>query len=81
MSRAENIEAAKLEPLAVRPKEAARLIGVSLRKFAEMRVCGLLPPGFKLGGCLVYQVTDLKLWAAWGFPPLDKFIALKDGRE
>ncbi len=65
-----------LEPLAVRPKEAARLIGVSERTFATMRACGQLPPGYKLNGCVVYRTSDLKKWTELGFPNLDKFLKL-----
>ena len=67
----------KLERIAVRLKEAAALIGVSPRKFAEMRSCGLLPPSYKLGGCVVFKIDDLKDWARWGFPCLDRFLALQ----
>jgi hypothetical protein len=66
-----------LEPLAVRPKNACKLIGVSLRKFAEMRASGLLPKIYKLGGCSVIRTADLKQWAAWEFPCLDRFLALQ----
>ena len=75
------VEVTQLEPIAVRPKVAAALIGVSLRKFAEMRTCGLLPPAYKLGGCLVYRTSDLKQWSAWGFPNLDRFLALQKEAE
>ena len=67
----------RLEPIAIRSKQAAALIGVSTRKFAEMRACGLLPPAYKLGGCLVYRTSDLEDWARWGFPSLDRFLALQ----
>jgi len=66
-----------IEPLAVRPKNACKLIGVSLRKFAEMRASGLLPKAYKLNGCLVYRTSDLKDWARWGFPSLDRFLVLQ----
>ncbi len=74
-----SVEVVQLEPIALRPKQASQLIGVSLRKLAEMRSCGLLPPAYKLGGCLVYRTSDLKQWSAWGFPSLDKFLALQKG--
>ena len=72
-----SVEVSQVEPLAVRPKQAAALIGVSLRKFAEMRASGLLPKIYKLGGCSVIRTADLKQWAAWGFPCLDRFLALQ----
>jgi len=72
-----SVEVTQVEPLAVRPKQAAALIGVSLRKFAEMKASGLLPPSYKLGGCSVFLTSDLKLWAAWGFPNLVRFMELQ----
>jgi len=72
-----SVEIIQIEPICIRPKQAAALIGVSPRKFAEMRSCGLLPPSFKLGGCIVFKIEDLKDWARWGFPNLDRFLALQ----
>ena len=72
------VEIVQIEPLAVRPAEAARLIGVSLRKFATMRACGQLPKSYKLNGCVVYRTSDLKDWVRWGFPSLDRFKALQE---
>ena len=74
-----SVQILQIESICIRPKQAAALIGVSLRKFAEMKASGLLPPSFKLGGCSVFLTSDLKLWAAWGFPCLDKFLALQKG--
>ncbi len=71
------VEIVQIEPLAVRPAEAARLIGVSLRKFATMRACGQLPPSIKCGGCLLYRVSDLRRFVELGFPNLDRFMALQ----
>ena len=76
-----SVEILRLAPIAIRSKQAAALIGVSPRKFAEMRACGLLPPAYKLGGCLVYRTSDLKQWSAWGFPNLDRFLALQKEAE
>ena len=72
-----SVEIVQIEPICIRPKQAAALIGVSLRKFAEMRASGLLPKIYKLGGCSVIRTADLKQWAAWGFPCLDRFLALQ----
>ena len=71
-----SVEVIQLEPLAVRPKEAAKLIGVSLRKFHSMRACGQLPPAIKCGGCLLYRVDFLRRFVELGFPSLEKFLAL-----
>jgi hypothetical protein len=72
-----SVQILQIEPICIRPKQAAALIGVSLRKFAEMRASGLLPKIYKLGGCSVIRTADLKQWAAWGFPCLDRFSALQ----
>jgi hypothetical protein len=71
------VQILQIEPLTVRPAEAARLIGVSLRKFATMRACGQLPPAIKCGGCLLYRVVDLRRFVELGFPNLDRFLALQ----
>ncbi len=74
-----SIQIVQLEPLAVRPKNACKLIGVSLRKFNSMRACGQLPPAIKCGHCLLYRVADLRRFVELGFPNLDKFLALQKG--
>ena len=76
-----SVEVTQFEPLAIRPKDACRLIGVSLRKFHSMRASGLLPPMYKLGGCLVVKTSDLFLWAEFDFPCLDRFLALKEATK
>lgn len=73
-----SVEIIQIEPICIRPKQAAALIGVSLRKFHSMRASGLLPPMYKLGACCVYKTDDLKKWAEWGFPNLDRFLALQN---
>jgi len=72
-----SVQILQIEPLTVRPAQAAQMLSVSLRKFHSMRACGLLPPAYKLGGCLVYRTSDLKDWVRWGFPNLDRFLALR----
>lgn len=73
-----SVEIVALEPLAVRPAQACTLIGVSLRKFHSMRATGQLPPAYKLSGCLLYRVSDLRLFVELGFPTLDKFLELQE---
>jgi len=72
-----SVQIVQIEPLAVRSAQAAQLLSISLRKFAEMKASGLLPPSYKLGGCSVFLTSDLKLWAAWGFPNLGRFLELR----
>ena len=71
-----SVEIIQIEPLAVRPAQAARMLSISLRKFNSMRACGQLPPAIKCGGCLLYRVSDLRRFVELGMPPLDKFLAL-----
>ena len=72
-----SVEIVQIEPLTVRPAQAAQMLSISLRKFHSMRALGLLPPMYKLGGCLVVKTSDLKDWVRWGFPNLDRFLALQ----
>ncbi|MCK4752726.1 MAG: helix-turn-helix domain-containing protein [Planctomycetes bacterium] len=74
-----SVEVVQIEPLAVRPKQAAQMLSVSLRKFHSMRSCGQLPPAIKIGGCLLYRVADLRLYVELSCPPIEKFIALTEG--
>lgn len=69
------------EPLLIRAKDAAALCGVSPRKWGDLQASGQIPPSFKLGGCRVWRVSDLKKWVAWGMPNLDRFEALASGGE
>ena len=75
------IEIIQLEPLALRPKDAARFIGVSERTFHSMKACGQLPPAVKLGGCVLYPVEDLRWWLAWNCPTIGRFNKLKQETE
>jgi len=78
---AQNSHVTTIEPLTIRPKEAAKLLSISERKFNEMRAVGQLPPAIKLGGCLLYRVEDLRQWLAWDCPTLDKFEQLREGKR
>ena len=52
-------------PLAIRPAEAARLLGISPRKLWSMtadRTSGI--PHLKLGRAVLYPVAELKQWLA-----------------
>jgi len=74
-------EILQIEPLAVRPKQAAQMLSISLRKFHSMRASGLLPPMYKFCACCVYKTDDLKDWVRWGFPNLDRFLTLQKEEE
>ena len=49
--------------LAVRPAEAARMLGISPRKLWELTNRGEIPAA-KAGRVVLYRVTDLDAWLA-----------------
>jgi hypothetical protein len=46
----------------LRTKEAALFIGVSCRTLEKHRICGTGPNYGKIGGRIIYVVTDLRGW-------------------
>jgi hypothetical protein len=50
----------------LRAKEAARFIGVSCRTLEKHRINGTGPKYSKIGGRIIYAVTDLGEWAEHG---------------
>jgi len=69
------------EPLLVRADRASAICGVSPRKWAEMASSGRIPPSYKLGGCKVWRLADLRLWVEMDMPNLDRFLQLKEARK
>ena len=61
------------EQLAVDVKQMARMVPFSVRTLRRMDAAGKLPRGFKLSGRKLWRVSDLRLWAAWGFPERKEF--------
>ena len=55
-------------PIAVDAAEAGRLFSISERKWRELHAQGLVPRPVKLGGRVVWIVTDLQAWADAGAP-------------
>lgn len=47
----------------VRTPEAGRLLGLSGRTLEKHRTCGTGPIYRKLGGRIVYSLSDLRAWA------------------
>lgn len=64
------------EQMLLRTVEAAAVSGVSPRKWAEMESSGQIPPSYKLGGCKVWKLSDLRKWVEWSMPNTDKFMQL-----
>lgn len=59
-------KAANLPPRYLRTQEAARLLGLSGRTLEKHRTYGTGPTYRKLGGRVVYCVSDLQTWADRG---------------
>ena len=53
-----------LEPLAVRGDEAARLAGVSPRRWRGLDASARIPRGIRLGRAKVWSVDELRRWLA-----------------
>lgn len=53
--------APKLEPLLVRPAEAARMIGFGRTKFYELIAAGEIRP-IKRGAATLIEVAELRAW-------------------
>lgn len=51
------------EPITVRPKDAARLLGVSEPKVYELAARDDFQGAFKFGGCTLFSVEALRDWA------------------
>lgn len=53
-----------IEPMAVRPDVAAKLLGVSKPKIYELAAREDFRGAFKLGGCTLFSVEALRQWVA-----------------
>lgn len=71
----------QLQPLLLRPRDVARLLGVSRRTIDSWRASGRLPPAMKLGGCLLWKHADLVSWVEQGCPPVERFIKLRQEKK
>jgi excisionase family DNA binding protein len=47
--------------LALRPRQAAKALGISLRKLSDLARAGTIPH-IKVGTCTLYPVTLLEAW-------------------
>ena len=56
------------EPLLVPAVEAARLCGISEASWYRLKSVGKLPAHVKLGGRVLWSVTDLRLFVSWVAP-------------
>ena len=49
------------EPLALRPKDAAKALGIGQRKLWELTRAGVIP-SVKAGTCTLYPIDALRAW-------------------
>ena len=78
MSEEKDISACQLEPLMLRAKDAARLCGLAVSTWYELKSAGKLPPSIKLGKARLWRVDVLCRWVELDCPTIDRFEALKD---
>ena len=65
-----------LDPLLVCAKDAAALIGVSLRTFRAMDAAGRIPAPVRLSpGCVRWRLSELRAWVAADSPPRAEWAA------
>ncbi len=63
------------DQLAVDARQMSKLIPFSVRTLRRLDAACKLPRGFKLGSRKLWRVSDLRLWADWGFPDRAEFEA------
>jgi len=72
------VEVIQIEPLAVGPKEAAELLGLSLSSFYAACSSGAIgPKGQKIGKRRLFPIKELQEWCAAGMPPRREWIQRK----
>ena len=67
----------RLRPLAVRRREAARLLGVSISTWRRWDAAGATPPSVTVGKLTLWPMRSLRLWMQWGCPPRAEFERLQ----
>lgn len=63
----------RLRPLAVRRREAARLLGVSVSTWRRWDAAGATPPSVAVGKLTLWPMRSLRLWMQWGCPSRAEF--------
>jgi len=66
-------------PLALRPREAAKALGISLRHLHTLNASGRLPRPIALGRSRRWLANELKSWLEAGAPSRNKWEAMRDG--
>ncbi len=68
----------RLRPLAVRRREAARLLGVSISTWRRWDTAGATPPSVTVGKLTLWPMRSLRLWMQWGCPSRAEFERRSD---
>ena len=66
------------EQLAVDARGMSKLVPFSVRTLRRMDSAGKIPKGHRVGGKKLWRVSDLVLWAKFGFPDREKFEQLAE---
>lgn len=69
--------AATLPPLLVRRREAARLCGISPATWDRLVSAGRTPAPLRVGGVLLWRVSELASWTEAGCPDRKTWEALR----
>lgn len=65
-----------MDILVVRAKELAKLLSISIVSIRRMDSGGLLPKPLRLGGCVVWNLAEIKTWLSAGSPNREKWQAI-----
>jgi hypothetical protein len=72
---------AGLEPFLVPTLAAARLSGISVAAWHRLKSAAKTPEPIRLGGKVLYRLSDLKLWVSLGCPDRRTFAAHQAARK
>ena len=75
MSKSEKITTCQVEPLMLRAKEAAKLCGLAVSTWYELKSAGKLPPSLKLSKARLWRMDVLRRWVEMDCPNIDRFTA------
>ncbi|MBN2457293.1 MAG: helix-turn-helix domain-containing protein [Sedimentisphaerales bacterium] len=77
MSKSDKITTCQVEPLMLRAAEAARLCGLAVSTWYELKSAGRLPPSIKIGKARLWRMNVLRKWVGMDCPSIDKFEAME----
>ena len=83
-ARPDTQRSAAVEPLLVSTDQAAAACGVSAASWYRLKAAGKTPAPVRLGGKVLYRISDLELWVSLGCPGRKDFearLAARNGRK